>query len=260
MNTVEHLLRRLDAIGQSLKDSGHGRALLGLGSVGLERDRLDTYSDLDFFAIVADGHKHAFIDNLDWLARVHPVAYAFQNTVDGHKLLFADGIFCEFAVFEAHELAHIPFAEGQIVWQADGFDAALLKPAPAKPHQPHAAEWHIGEALTNLYVGLARLLRGEQLSAQRFIQHFAVDRVIALVPLIAEAQRDVHADPFAPERRIEQRYPFMAAHLPEFVQGYGRSAESALAILRFLESHFEINAAMRDEIARLARTVINPQG
>ena len=52
MNTAEALLARLDAIACSLEASGHAEALIGLGSVGLELDRLDEYSDLDFFAIV----------------------------------------------------------------------------------------------------------------------------------------------------------------------------------------------------------------
>ena len=34
------LLARLDAIGTALRDSGHALALLGLGSVGLDRERL----------------------------------------------------------------------------------------------------------------------------------------------------------------------------------------------------------------------------
>ena len=56
-------------------------------------DRIDIYSDLDFFAIVEEGYKQAYIDSLEWLGDVHPIAYQFRNTVDGYKLLFADGIF-----------------------------------------------------------------------------------------------------------------------------------------------------------------------
>ena len=37
--------------------------------------------------------------------------------MDGHKVLFEDDVFCEFAVFEAHELVNIPFAEGKIIWK-----------------------------------------------------------------------------------------------------------------------------------------------
>lgn len=42
-------------------------------------------------------------------------------------------------------------------------------------------EFHLNEALTDLYVGLHRELRGERLNAARFIQSYAVDRVIALL-------------------------------------------------------------------------------
>src|SRR5712691_9682812 len=117
MNDPHALLERLDAIGRSLEKSGHALALIGLGSVGLELDRLDAFSDLDFFAIVEDGHKARYIENLDWLSAVAPVAYHFRNTADGHKLLFQDGIFCEFAVFETDELKSIPFARGRMVWK-----------------------------------------------------------------------------------------------------------------------------------------------
>src|SRR5262249_50668386 len=118
MTHKERLLARLDEIGNSLAKTGNAFALLGLGSIGLELDRIDGYSDLDFFVIVQPGHKQAFIQKLDWMEQVHPVAYAFQNTDDGYKLLFEDGIFCEFAVFEPDELSHVPFARGRIVWKA----------------------------------------------------------------------------------------------------------------------------------------------
>ena len=93
------LLDRLEAIGRAVAASGRGLALLGLGSVGQEQERLDAYSDLDFFVIARPGEKAYFLDSLTWLETVQPVVFSFQNTDDGHKLLFADGIFCETAVF-----------------------------------------------------------------------------------------------------------------------------------------------------------------
>ena len=90
MNT-QSLLKRLDEIGQSLERSGHALALIGLGSVGLELDRLDSYSDLDFFAIVQKGYKRSYLDSFEWLSDVHPIAFSFLNTEDGYKVLFEDG-------------------------------------------------------------------------------------------------------------------------------------------------------------------------
>jgi hypothetical protein len=115
--TNHNLLKRLDEIGDSLSQSGHALALIGLGSVGEELHRLDDYSDLDFFAIVEDGCKQRYMENLDWLSALCPIAYCFPNTDDGYKLLFGDGIFCEFAVFEMRELQEIPFSAGRIIWK-----------------------------------------------------------------------------------------------------------------------------------------------
>lgn len=244
------LLQRLDEIAGALAATGDGLALLGLGSVGAELDRLDEYSDLDYFAIVKQGCKGRFLTNTDWISRPRPVVYWFANTVDGFKYLYDDGIFCEMAVFEARELASIPFAAGRIVWRDPAFDPALLAPPPTK-HDQRPVEWLLGEALTNLYVGLGRYHRGEKLSAQRFIQGYAVDRVLELAPHLAQAE-PVPADPFTPERRFEARYPTLAAHLPRFMQGYDSSLASARAILAFLDAHFEVNPGMKQAIEKLS--------
>ncbi len=244
-------IARLDDIGRSLLQTGQALALIGLGSVGLERTRLDEFSDLDFFAIVREGQKDRFVENLDWLEAVAPVAYAFRNTVDGYKLLFADGIFCEFAVFEPAELAAIPFAPGRIVWKEAGIDETIAQPAslPSTPN-PRSTEWLLGEALTNLYVGLGRYRRGERLSAARFVQQYAVDRVLDLAAQI-ETEQPALRDPFAGERRFEVRFPGLARLLPQFIQGYDQTPASAAAILAFLEQHFTVNPALAAAIRRL---------
>lgn len=244
------LLERLDAIGRSLERSGHALALIGLGSVGLERERLDAYSDLDFFAIVEPGHKQEYLRDLRWLSSLDPIAYGFQNTPDGHKLLFADGTFCEFAVFEPEELPRIPFALGRIVWKRPHVSASLGQPAVVPVSPPERdPDWLLGEALTNLLVGLAREQRGERLSALRLIQGHAVDRVLELVERV-EAARGAAPDLFCRARRFEQRFPGAAQDAGTWLRGYEHNRESALAILAFLERHFEVNGAIAAAIRK----------
>ena len=245
------LLERLNAIGASLARSGNGLALIGLGSAGVEINRLDDYSDLDFFAIVETGRKNEYLESLVWLSSICPISYVYRNTRDGYKLLFQDGVFCEFAVFEMPELRGIPFAPGRIVWKKDNIDETLLLPQPDR-YTPadHSIEWLVGEVLTNLYSGLSRNSRGEKLSAMRFIQVYAVDRLLEL-SVGFETGSSAARDIFAFERRYEQRYPVSAQALPEFIQGYERNMESALAILAFLESHVEVNPAMKRTIEEL---------
>jgi hypothetical protein len=191
------------------------------------------------------------MNSLQWLSGIHPVAYSFPNTEDGYKLLFTDGIFCEFAVFELDELKNIPFAPGRIVWKRSDMPDTLGQPA-AKPTAPSKRDkdWLLGEALTNIYVGLQRDRRGEKLSAMRFIQGYAVDRLLELVEYVEEAN-EVHRDPFVNERRFEQRYPKLVLQLRTWAQGYEKSRQSALAILEFLEREFEVNEAMAKEIRSL---------
>ena len=49
MPAVSALLHRLNEIAKSIEKSQKALALLGLGSIGKEQERLDEYSDLDFF-------------------------------------------------------------------------------------------------------------------------------------------------------------------------------------------------------------------
>jgi len=243
---------RLDEIAQSVADSDGGLGLLALGSVGDERERLDDYSDLDFFAIVEPEYKKRYIEDLSWLSCIAPIAYAFQNTVDGYKLLYTDGIFCEFAVFTPEELVSAVYTGGLWVWRKGDIDGEKVAGGkrPLSPTTPPDPQWLIGEVLSNLYVGLGRYHRGEKLSAMRFIQNHAVDRMLELAPILYE-ERPVYRDPFANERRFEQHYPELAQFLPSFTPGYNQSIDAARNILDFLSKHFEIDVKMKAEIILL---------
>lgn len=254
MPSPAKLLNRLEDIAKQLEATGNASALLGLGSVGREQHRLDEFSDLDFFVITKPGYKQQFIDNLSWLTNICPAAYHFQNTVDGHKFLFEDGIFCEFAVFEPDELPAIPFAEGGVIWREPDFDTQVLTPVckQGRYEKNNDPEWILGEALTNLYVGLSRFCRGEKLSSFKFVQSYALDRVVDLIMLKEHANAAATQDLFMPDRRFESRYPCVADKIKEFCQGYGYCRESATAQLSWLKKNFNVNDFLADEILRLA--------
>jgi hypothetical protein len=238
------LLTRLDEIAQALADSGSAQALIGLGAVGLEMQRLDTRSDLDFFVIAQPGHKQRLIERLDWLEAAHPLAWHFRNTVDGHKALMRDGVFCEFAVFEREELDTIPFAPGRLVWCLKGVDPSMALPRKPLPGPASNDEgWLVGEALSCLFVGLQRWHRGERLSAARFVQGHALDRLIELDAL--KYPPPAHAPPadvFNRERRVEFRQTGLAAELVALVPGYAATPQAALAVLQALAQRSDLPA------------------
>ncbi len=251
MTTPDALLDRLDAIGRSLATHDDALALIGLGSVGVERERLDEYSDLDFFVIVRPGAKQRFFDNLDWLEAVTPVVFRYRGSRDGLHILFADSIYCEMAIFTVAELATAMYTPGRIVWKQPWVSEALATPARTPPAQTTPpVEQLLGEIQCNLYVGLLRFRRGERLAAAREIQLYAVDRLLELAAYL-EPEQTAARDPFARMRRFEQRFPDMAAHLGDFQQGYERTPQSAAAMLDFLAARFPLNEAMVAEIRLL---------
>ena len=249
----EHLLQRLDDIGRVLAGRDAALALIGLGSVGRELERLDEFSDLDFFVIVENGHEERFRDDLSWLVDAYPLTYSFRNSLHGSKFLFDDAVYGEMAVFTPEELATAAYAPGRLVWRRPGVPDAWAAPPQWPPRRsPPTVEHLLGEALTNLYVGLTRFRRGEKLSAMRFIQGYAVDRVVDLAHLMAEAT-GATADAFDGPRRFEQRYPALAVALPALLPGYEGTPAAAAAILDLLARHFDLDpaivAAIRDQLA-----------
>lgn len=255
------LLHRLDEIAKSLEQCGGALALLGLGSVGVERERIDEFSDLDFFVIVEPGCKQRFIDQLDWLENVHPLGFSFKNCEIGHKILFDDGIYGEYAVFEEKELDDARYTGGKIIWQHASFnnEGIVTGKAPIPSIRANSIDHVIGEAVTNLYVGLGRYLRGEKLSAYRFIQVYPIDGLLTIMHLL-EKEVSYFPDAFGNERRLERRFPSFASRLGDIVQGYDRTPQAALYLLAYLEEIYPVSPRMSQEIRRLAQRCINQDG
>jgi hypothetical protein len=251
--TPEILQDRLVALARVLTHRDDALALLALGSVGVETHRLDAFSDLDFFVLVKDGAKSRYIGSLDWLAAAQPLVWHFQNTADGHKALMSDGVFCEFAVFEVHELSRIPYAPGRFVWRRDEVDAALATARHPLPGR-HGADWLVGEALSNLMLGLQRHARGEKLAAMRSVQVHALDRVLEFLEQRQAETSDpaVTRDPYNIDRRIEGRHAQLRQLLPLWAGGYEQTVSAALALLSCLEAHDAVPASVGAHIRRLA--------
>ena len=239
MPSVKHLLQRLDDIAEALRAHPSGVALLGLGSVGRERDRLDEYSDLDFFAIVQPGTKAQFLDNRSWLETTCRLTYYFRNTRDGFKLWWDDGIYGEMAVFEPDELCHIPYSPGQLVWCREGYCIPEISAIPLPPPPKVDIHYELNELLTNLLVGLLRDARGERLAAHYLIQTIAFGRLLKMLSADFPSQHP-EQDPFSIERRFERNYPEIAVHLPTLLAGYTHNREAAAMLLHVVEHYWSV--------------------
>ena len=237
------LMAFLDRLGDVLAERGDAVALLGLGSVGRDLHRLDEHSDADFFVVVDDATaRQRYLDEVDWLEAAHPVAWSFENSPVGRKALLEGGLFAEYAVFSVSDLATAGYPPGRVHWQRADAPAGLATPTAPLPGTPRLEE-QVGEAITNLYVGLHRDLRGERLTATRFIQGYAVDRwvtILGLLGLGSGPQQDV----FAIDRGAERRFAPDLLPLADLVPGYERNAHAARTLLGLLERHVELDPAM----------------
>ena len=245
----EDLLKRLDCLASSLSKQEHCLAFLALGSAA-DINRLDDYSDLDFFLITEEGYAKSFIDSLAWLETCSSLAYTFRNTIDGYKVMWEDGIYAEFAVFNPSQLSQIPFTEGRFIFNKNP-QTIKGSPALSYPKLSQTLEYAFNEIITNLYVGLSRYHRGEKLSAFRLIQVHAVDRYLAMMHLFYE-EKPIASDPFSLERRVESRYPLMTSW-NQLMLGYDRTLESAHEMLNLLETIQPINPVLKKEIVKLLK-------
>lgn len=253
MNPV---LRRLDEIVVALRERADVIALLGLGSCGAQLARLDEHSGLDFFVIVEDGAKWRYLDRTDWLAA--PVTYRFDHDRNGRKVLYADGVLADYRVFTVAELARTPFSGARVVWRRPDAPRDLASSGLPVPREPfHTEEFHLNNALTSLYVGLHRELRGERLAASRLIQGRAVDDVIALLRL--DGGDFPYRDPFDPARRVERAYSPRNLPLADMVPGYGRNVAAARFILGWLAKRYAVPAGIGDALGDLIRSVPDGQ-
>lgn len=242
------IIERIEELKKEFKKDPRILCFLGLGSLA-NFNRLDDYSDLDFFLIVEDGEKINFINDLSWL-HVQSLVYQFRNTIDGYKAMYQDGIFLEFAVFEKEEVKNVPFSPGKILYKKDDFDESIVY-KELKPKDKSEVSYRVGEALTNLYIGLLRDLRGEKASAFSFIQVYAMHQIFELMPLFYPEDSSIEKDYFVSERRIEERFKENRAILSHMMQGYDKNKESAYAILSFLKAHTEVSKPLEEKILEL---------
>lgn len=248
-------LTRLDRLAAHVATDPHVQAVLGLGSAGAETHRFDDHSDIDFFLVVDTTEtKDRYLQDTSWLQGFGgQVVYSFVNDPNGRKALLADGLFLEYAVFTPDQLAALPVVRARVVWSRGHYDPPAGAAVPAAT-SIDTVDFHLNEALTNLFVGLHRELRGEQLAAMRFIQVYAVDRVLSLVRLDPATSLD-HPDHFEASRRIERAS--LPGDLPwhRMIPGYTDNLGAARAVLAWLTARHDADPVIVAAIHQLITTL-----
>jgi hypothetical protein len=222
-------------------------AVLGLGSLARPQ-RMDSYSDLDFFLLVETPFKPDFLSNLSWLP-LGEKGYCFQNTNDGFKALITGDIFVECAVFTLDELPSISYDRPTIYYLKDPSIQSKI-PMKIKTIEPLNPVYYLEECISQLLIGLQRWHRKETFAAFTMIQVVAVESFLKAT--LPPWPSSIDPDPYVYARRIEQAYPESESLLSLLVLGYDHTFQSAKTLYALLKKHV-IHHPLYDQIESLLK-------
>jgi hypothetical protein len=183
------------------------RAVIGIGSLA-QPERVDRWSDHDFWMIAtAEGQAH-FLADLSWLPDHSAIALALRPAPEYYTVLYTSGHIAEFAVFALTDLSRGQLDRYRVLFDKDDigpqiqaiYERTLDKQQAADPKRT------IGHFLVALCTGAARDARGERLSARTYIFQYALDDLLTLISQHIPAQQANLLDRFDPRRRFEQAY------------------------------------------------------
>lgn len=197
-------------------------AVAAFGS-NAERERFDAYSDLDFLVLAEPDAINRLLREIPLLSEIRPVAGLATDAEHTVKLLFQDGVLCDYGIIAPERVLAFCHGEGRYLWRREGWNAVDLSAREPVRKTPEELET---DALFHLYVGLLRAKRGEEAAAFYEIQVAAAQDILALLG-------GAEADVFSPARRIEKTVS--ADVLCSMLPGYGRSCAAAETMLERME-------------------------
>jgi hypothetical protein len=234
------------------------RALIGIGSLA-QPERLDRWSDHDFWVIAtAEGQAH-FLNDLSWLPDHTTIVLALRPAPEYYTVLYTSGHIAEFAVFAVTDLARGQLDGYRMLFDKDDIreqiQAIYARSASKQPADDPARA--IGHFLVTLCTGAARDARGERLSAHTYIFQYALDELLRLITQHIPAQQSGLGDRFDPRRRFENAYPDLSALLAPLLTLTPLAA--APRLLGIAEDLFHAMPAFPAPAAAATRDYLQPQ-
>ena len=206
---------------QKLADDPRVLGLVALGSMAQQDYPPDDWSDHDFFVVTIQGVQEDMRQELSWLPRADELVFHFRETEHGLKALYPDGHLVEFAVFTEDELQMARLNRYRVLLDKTDLTAKLAELELATQDfvaQSRAEpERRFAELLMNIFVGVGRHARGEQLSGRQFIEMHALSHLLRLLAEYLPADQAQLLDNLDAFRRFEQVYPTLGAELNQIL-------------------------------------------
>ncbi|MEY4558060.1 MAG: hypothetical protein RL024_218 [Actinomycetota bacterium] len=181
--------------------------VIGLIFVGsaAATERVDQYSDQDFFLVVLEGTGENFRQKLDWLPNHQDIAFSPRETAHGLKVVYQNGDVLEFAVFEDSELELSSVNDYSVVLDRQDISERMAKIAKSSiPAATNRAQ-DIELFFSLILIGVGRARRGEVLAAEQHIKSYALAHGLKLIR--AAGASNPRADSLNGFRRFELDYP-----------------------------------------------------
>jgi len=215
-NTLVRFIKYSESLIDSCKSNPKIIGLVLVGSTA-ETERVDEWSDHDFFVITERTDQEPLRRDLSWLPNFEEIAFWFRETEHGLKVIYNSGEVLEFAIFDCDELRRCTVNHHRLAFGNHEVQEAL---STAKNRLPEVV---VGDDLADfrhflsvLVIQVGRARRGELLTAGQGI------RGTAATALLKVFTRRLPFDPQLDTLDVSRRFEF--AH-PEI----GKAMAEALA-------------------------------
>jgi len=191
--------------------------VIGLIFVGsaAATERVDQYSDQDFFLVVHPGAGEAFRKNLDWLPNHQDIAFSPRETAHGLKVVYQNGDVLEFAVFEDSELELSSVNDYSVALDRQDLADRVAKIAKRSIPAPTNRAQDLELFLSLILIGVGRAKRGEVLAAEQHIKSYALTHALKLIRTTGSSNTKV--DSLNGFRRFEFDYPQLASEIQKLL-------------------------------------------
>jgi len=194
------------ALAAAAAETEHVLGFMWAGSAA-DTDRIDEWSDHDFFLIVKVGHAESFRNDLSWLPYFEQIAWLARESDHGFKVVYHNGQVLEFAVFDTDELMLARVNHFDVVLDRTDIEERVNE-IYAKPHASrYSVAENLGIFYTLLLIGVGRFRRGEVLIAGQFVRSYAVDHLVQAVKKTIDSADPQQRDVLDIYRRVELEYP-----------------------------------------------------
>ncbi len=182
--------------------------IIGLVLVGstAQTERVDQWSDHDFFVITESGEQEPLRNDLSWLPNPENIAFWFRETEHGLKVVYASGNVLEFAIFDCAELRECMVNHHRLAYGNEEVEQAL---SLARDRLPEVV---VGDDLGDfrhflsvLVIQVGRARRGELLTAGQGIRGIATTALLKV--LTRRLPHDQRLDRLDVSRRFEFAHP-----------------------------------------------------